>query len=130
MRRTGNLTPWVQKAEQDYAAVAVLSRKRRPPLPDVVCFHAQQCAEKCLKAVLVKHRVYFPKTHDLLELLQLATPHEPSLQLLKPFLAPLRSYAVMFRYPDEHATLAESRRVLALIRQVRERLRHVLGLSG
>ncbi len=36
---------------------------------DTVCFHAQQCVEKYLKAVLVSEAIDFPKTHDLEELM-------------------------------------------------------------
>ena len=32
----------------------------------VACFHAQQCAEKYLKAILISRQVAFSKTHDLL----------------------------------------------------------------
>jgi len=128
MKRRGNPTPWIKKAEQDYQAAIALARRRRSPLPDVVCFHSQQCAEKYLKAFLVAERAYFPKTHDLIELLQLAAVRDPSLELLKPFLSELRPYAVAFRYPDERATPTEARRALRHARRVRERMRHVLGM--
>ena len=128
-RKTGNPKPWVRKAEQDYAAALTLSRKRKKPLPDVVCFHAQQCAEKYLKAFLVSRRIYFPKTHDLLALLKLSTSHEPTLALLGPFLSDLRPYAVDIRYPGDQSTRAEARRATAHMRLVRERLRQTLGLK-
>ena len=35
---------------------------------DTVGFHAQQCSEKYLKALLLFHRINFPKIHDLTEL--------------------------------------------------------------
>jgi HEPN domain-containing protein len=37
---------------------------------DTVCFHAQQCAEKYLKALLLQAGSEPPKTHDLRLLLQ------------------------------------------------------------
>jgi HEPN domain-containing protein len=46
---------WVVRAEEDY----VLSRsalRRKAPLLYGATFHAQQCAEKYLKALLVAHR--------------------------------------------------------------------------
>jgi HEPN domain-containing protein len=68
-------------------------------MPDAaVGFFAQQAAEKCLKAVLVRHGVEFRRTHDLAELLDaladatgLAPPHADTLDELNP-------YAVEFRY--------------------------------
>jgi HEPN domain-containing protein len=41
---------WVAKAEEDYLAALDLARRRKRPLWSGVCFHAQQCAEKYLKA--------------------------------------------------------------------------------
>ena len=40
-----------------------------PPLPSVIAFHAQQAAEKALKAFLFWHDRPFRKTHLLAELL-------------------------------------------------------------
>ena len=129
MPKQGNPKPWIAKAEGDYVAALILIRKRKTPLSDAVCFHAQQCIEKYLKAFLVWHRVYFPKTHDLSELLDLAVPHDSTLELLRPFVRDLTRYAVAFRYPDEHATREEARQVVKRMRFVRERLRQALGLK-
>ena len=126
MKPNGNPRPWIRKAEQDYEAASILIKKRTRPLRDVVCFHAQQCAEKYLKAFLVRHRILFPKTHDLIALLDLAAPQEPTLELLKPWLSVLKPYAVEFRYPGEHATVAEARRAMTSATHIRERLRHLL----
>ena len=126
MPRPGNSKPWVQKAEEDYAAAVALSRKRTPPLPDVVCFHAQQCIEKYLKALLVHHRIYFPKTHDVLALCELARPIAPTLELSKPALAYLKPYAVMFRYPDERATATEARVAVRHLHHLRLTLQALL----
>ena len=43
---------WKDKAEQDYQAIPILSRQRSKKLPDIVCFHAHQCLEKYLKALI------------------------------------------------------------------------------
>jgi HEPN domain-containing protein len=40
---------WFDKAEEDFDGAASLSRRRKKPLPSLVCFHAQQCAEKYLE---------------------------------------------------------------------------------
>jgi HEPN domain-containing protein len=58
---------WVALAEEDYL-LASSALRRKVPLSYGVCFHAQQCAEKYLKAVLVAQGQSFPKTHDLLML--------------------------------------------------------------
>lgn len=41
---------WVNKAEEDWEAARTLARKRKNPAHNAVCFHAQQSAEKYLKA--------------------------------------------------------------------------------
>ena len=55
-------TEWVEKAEGDYATAGREIRARRRPNYDAVCFHAQQTAEKYLKAFLQENDVAFPKT--------------------------------------------------------------------
>ena len=128
MRRHGNTKPWVHKAEEDYAAALALQRRRRRPLPDVVCFHAQQCVEKYLKALLVYHRLYFPKTHDVLALAELAQPVAAHLELSRPALTDLKPYAVTFRYPDARATVVEARVAVRRMCHLRAILREELRL--
>ncbi|HEY64907.1 MAG TPA: HEPN domain-containing protein [Caldilineae bacterium] len=60
---------WVKRAEEDYL-MARSALRRKTPLTYSAGFHAQQCAEKYLKAILVSRGVVFPKTHDLLLLSQ------------------------------------------------------------
>jgi len=43
---------WIGKAEEDFHVALSLRRMRRHPAHNAVCFHAQQCVEKYLKAVL------------------------------------------------------------------------------
>lgn len=56
---------WIAKAENDLLnATHTLTLGSRCPT-DTVCFHAQQCAEKYLKALLSFRGSDFAKTHDL-----------------------------------------------------------------
>jgi len=73
---------WVQKAEEDWQAARKLGRGRKP-LYNLVCFHAQQCAEKYLKAVLEQKTSPIPRTHDLVALIELAQPEMMALLLRK-----------------------------------------------
>ena len=41
---------------------------------DTVCFHAQQCVEKYLKAFLVLEGIDFPKAHDIGKISALLPP--------------------------------------------------------
>ncbi len=128
MKLRRDVRDWLAKAEEDYEAPRTLIRKRRLKLSNAVCFHAQQCSEKYLKAFLVRHRTAFPKTHDLLDLLELAKRTDPTLELLRSDLAYLEPYAVEFRYPGEFATRQEAKRSIRVAVHVRGALRDRLGL--
>ena len=63
--QTTSVQQWIEKAEHDFiTAEHALTLKENCPF-DTICFLAQQCAEKYLKALLVSRSVDFPKTHDL-----------------------------------------------------------------
>lgn len=120
---------WIKKAEADLATAQRELRARRLPNYDAVCFHAQQCAEKYLKARLQEANLPSPKTHDLTVLLGLLLPTEPALDTLRPSLNILSSYAVEVRYPGESATKAQALEAVSHCRLVRSTLRGSLGLA-
>ena len=55
---------FVRLAKRDQAAFAALLNATTVD-PAVACFHAQQAAEKALKAVMCLHGLEFRRTHDL-----------------------------------------------------------------
>lgn len=128
MKLRRDVRDWVVKAEEDYEVLRTLIRKRKPNVSNAVCFHAQQCAEKYLKAFLIRHRIPFPKTHDLLDLLELAKQVDSTLELLRPDLAHLEPYAVEFRYPGEFATHHEANRSVRVAAHLREAFQNRLGI--
>jgi HEPN domain-containing protein len=114
---------WVRKAEEDFIAVTSLN------IPNLICFHCQQCAEKYIKARLQEAEILFPKTHDLEQLLDLALTVEPLWEALRSSLAQLTNYASEFRYPGEDADVAEAKRAREMCSMIREHARHSLGLD-
>lgn len=95
---TGSARDWLRHARNDLALAR--SGKTRTVLYEHLCFHAQQAAEKALKAVLVANRIAAAKTHDmafLLDALPASVAVPPSLIEL-PL---LNRYAVQHRYPGE-----------------------------
>lgn len=58
-------TEWTEIADADFCTAAREAMATEAPNFSAVCFHAQQSAEKYLKALLVEHDIYFPKTHNL-----------------------------------------------------------------
>ena len=120
---------WVDKAEGDFITARRELRARKAPNYDAACFHAQQCAEKYLKARLQEEGIAFSRTHDLASLLDLLLPVEPSWAVMRSDLDRLTSYAVEFRYPGTSADKAMARSAVAVCQDVRHRVRVSLGLA-
>ncbi len=119
---------WVTKAEGDFATANREMRARKAPNYDSACFHAQQCAEKYLKACLISEQKDFPKTHDLISLLELLDVFGPG-GSLDAELEELTVYAVQYRYPGESAGREESRRAIHIATELRSRARGRLKLD-
>jgi HEPN domain-containing protein len=117
---------WVNRARSDLEIAK--SRKEGIYLEDL-CFHAQQAAEKAIKAFLIKHGVEFPYVHDIAQLLTLL---EEIGQLIPEQIREaerLTRFAVISRYPgiapptsleeyDEAVSVAEK-----LVRWVEDQIR-------
>jgi HEPN domain-containing protein len=89
---------WITLARADLGNAESTFRLELDPTYTTICFHAQQCIEKMMKAVLVYHDIDFPKTHDLAELMDLLRPR---LNLSRALPRPddFTPYAVRTRYP-------------------------------
>ena len=115
---------WVQKAENDLSNAAYVLRLGKRCPTDTVCFHAQQCVEKYLKAMLVNHERDIPKTHALSVLnAQLPAGARPDLTPEEEQL--LTDYATITRYPGDYAaiSLTEARQAVKIARRVRRHAR-------
>ena len=120
---------WVGKAEGDFATVEREVRARKNPNYDGVCFHAQQCAEKYLKALAVELDLPFLRTHDLVILLEQLLPVYPLWEVYRGDLAYLSEFAVSFRYPGESADRESALDAQRRCRVFRRAARAVLGLE-
>jgi HEPN domain-containing protein len=121
---------WVKKAEEDFVVASQIMRRRKQRVFNAACFHCQQAVEKYFKARLHEAGVPFPKTHDLVLLLELLQPAEPLWNAYEPVVKDMTGYAVGFRYPGDDATLAEARLALKQCRSIRAEVRRSLGLKG
>lgn len=119
---------WVDKAEGDFATAGRELQVKVNPNYDAVCFHAQQCAEKYLKARLQEASIFFGKTHDLSTLLDLLLPVEASWDALRADLQALTVFAVSYRYPGESADDSDARESVAKCQNIRLVVRKSLGL--
>lgn len=109
---------WLKKAAGDLeAAERLLDLRQDDAFP--AAFHAQQAAEKFLKAFLVRHQVPFPKTHDIQELLKLAARVDSSVGRELASAAMLTPFGIEFRYPgDETADRQTAQHALDEAKQV------------
>ena len=119
---------WSQKAEGDYTAAETL-RQAENPVYDAICFHAQQCVEKYLKAWLVHQEVDFPRTHDLEALAKQCLPSLPDLDALMDELRFLTSYAVEIRYPGTFAEVQDAEDCWQTAVRARTLVRDHLGMG-
>jgi HEPN domain-containing protein len=119
---------WVEKAEGDYATAGRELRAHRRPNYDAVCFHAQQAGEKYLKAFLQERGMAFPKTHSLIDLLELCLPLDAGFEFQRDLLIRLDRYAVRYRYPGELADKTDARLAFQTVKAVRAFVREKLGV--
>jgi len=100
----GSPADWLRYARSDLE----LARVVRPDevLFEGLCFHAQQAAEKALKAVLIAKGVPPPKTHNIRTLLDLLPQEVIAPQEIEDA-ASLTDYAVTSRYPGDFESVDE-----------------------
>ena len=95
---------WLRHAETDLELA-------RTPLPTTglyehLCFHAQQAAEKSLKAVLIQLGIEPPHTHSIQRLIELL-PDEIDRPDCLIAATRLTAYAVTTRYPGEEEPVSK-----------------------
>lgn len=120
---------WVAKAEGDFLTAGRELRARKSPNYDAVCFHAQQCAEKYLKAVLQQYNKPIPKIHNLLELMLLCEEIDDSFEILRADLVVMERFSVHTRYPGETAEKEDAKSAYAAAGTVRKFVREKLDLK-
>ena len=115
---------WVQKAENDLKNAAHTLKLGQDCPTDTVCFHAQQCVEKYVKALLTLHGIEFSRIHHISALVALLPAR------VRPDLTPeeqerLTDYAVSARYPGDYEPipLAEARQAVQISRRARKQIR-------
>jgi len=110
----------LHKAQQDEAVLEKLAVD--PAFDDeTVGFHAQQAAEKLLKALLVHHGVDYPRTHSIGLLLDLLATAGAALPADLNEVEQLTPFGTVFRYDDLRLAAKDQRpRWLPMIRALRQ----------
>ncbi len=104
---------WLQRAHSDLNLCRVALETPGVYLEDT-CFHAQQCVEKAIKALLIHLNIAFPRTHVLERLLDLLIASGVQLPSEVDESFTLTQYAVQTRYPSVWEPITEEEARLAL----------------
>jgi HEPN domain-containing protein len=122
---------WLQHADDDLR-LARFAFKLKSAVPyKLIAYHAQQCAEKCLKkAYLIFKNIDFPYSHNIKLLLELLpSSADWATDLRKAEI--LGSYAITTRYPGkDKVTKKEAERAVVLARTVRKTVMKALAREG
>ena len=114
---------WLAFAIGDLEAARANPRERRRPR--IVAFHAQQAAEKAMKAALLFSHIEPPRSHDL-DALRDRLPDGWRVKKRRAGLDRLTEYAAEHRYPDDFRPVSPiqaataARQAIAIVRDVRE----------
>ena len=128
--QTELIQQWLSKAEDDFGLAEYLTSEGSPYWA-AIGFHAQQSAEKFLKAFLVAHQVEFEKFHYLGYLLDLVARVDPTLADSLREVTALDPYAVQLRYPASlgEKDFRDTTWALSLARKVRDSVRRALRMG-
>jgi HEPN domain-containing protein len=94
---------------------------------EVILFHLQQAAEKCLKAVLSFHQINYQKVHDLEVLVNLITDNKIPLQINSTQLIDLSDFAVEGRYSVIHDDLVDAEKYFMEINQLYQQVSNIIS---
>lgn len=102
---------WMDNARSDFELACV--KKTRKIRYEHLCFHAQQAAEKSIKALLLSLNIEVPRTHDLAYVIDMLPANLviPTHLLLLPVLT---KYAVQFRYPGQEMSVSRKEYIKAV----------------
>jgi HEPN domain-containing protein len=113
---------WIKKANEDLK-IALDELNTQDPASSAICFHAQQCVEKYLKAFLIYNGKPIRKTHNITAIIKDCTDLDKSFEYLFELEADeLTKYAVEVRYGEEEyfPSVDEAREAVEIAKKVKE----------
>lgn len=118
---------WARIAEDDLRSAEYLLTMGSSGPFNVICFLAQQSAEKYLKSLLIFHGVDFTKTHDLIVLIN-SVPSSVDFALKPEELLELNRYSIQPRYPGDWwpYSKADAEEAVEVAKAVRKAVRDCL----
>jgi len=119
---------WVEKAEGDFQTAGREAAVAEAPNFSAVCFHAQQSAEKYLKALLVEHEVLFSQDSQLADARRAFASGKDRHRIDCRPLARLTPYGIDVRYPVGRPDANAAKEAMPDCATVRSLLRKLLGM--
>ena len=103
--KKNKIEEWLSYAKDDLYAAEHFFKTMEIPVYRVVCFNAQQSAEKYLKAYQIYFELEIIKTHSLETLIESIKQFDEEITQLENDSILLTKYSVKYRYPDDFVDL-------------------------
>lgn len=115
---------WIEFAKNDLESAEYLTGRHPQPL-EIICFECQQCAEKILKAFLLKNDIEPPRTHDLNRLCEMCGEIDDKFDNFAGYCGSLNKYGAA-KYPrgvnvseeDVKSALKKARSIYENVREL------------
>ena len=99
--KKAELRQWLEIAEGDLKVAKFLANNMHPMPVEKICNDCQQSVEKDLKGFLFFNDIEPPKTHNLIDLLEMCSNILPSFSNYQKQCRYLTKFAVIPRYPND-----------------------------
>lgn len=120
MPLTKYVKDWLSRAEEDLVVVELALKEGG--LPNPICFHAQQAAEKYLKGFLAFHEKHVRKIHDIQSLVADCNEIDKEFADLEKDAIRLTQFYMETRYPGDitEFTMDEAKNAYNLALKIKE----------
>ncbi len=122
---------WLIAAQDDLLVLERIMPDER--LSHMAAFHAQQCIEKSLKAIIEEHALGHIRTHNLARLFEIVRPHAIFdvdvilIEKMDKLYIDARYPGELGLLPDGKPTMADAHQFCACARSVHEQVEKALG---
>lgn len=115
---------WLEYARSDLLAAEELMKSEQG-FPHIIAYHCHQSAEKSLKGFLIVNQKIYPKTHDLIVLLNLCQEIDKGFKLLLSQVRVLNPLHLEEKYPFEPVADYTNKELLSFLKSARNILQFV-----
>lgn len=121
---------WLNAAQDDLLVLGRIAPDEH--LTHMVAFHAQQCIEKALKAIIEEHALGHIRTHNLARLFEIVRPHATFdvdivlIEKMDKLYIDARYPGELGLLPDGKPTVADARQFYECARSIHDRVKRTL----